>query len=293
MSKTLNYAASLLPDMHKSFVLSLNDKQKEAVTELRFRLGRPFAVKFNDSGIFSQSTVTQNDINYTMALLSDHSLNSVRDKLIRGFIPLKYGCRAGVAGETVIKNGSIDFITSISGINIRIAREKIGSADKIIHEIYSSRGINSTLIVSPPGMGKTTLLRDIARMIGNNVNTVIIDERSEIASCKNGTPTFDIGKMTDVIDQCPKDLGVMMALRSLSPKVIIVDEIGSASDSEALAEAYRSGVAFIATMHSGSIEDGAKRTAVRALFEGGIIKRAILLGNSKGIGTIERIEHFD
>ncbi len=289
MSEQLKYVTELLPKEFKSFVTAIPYEEKKNITELRLRINRPFAVCTTEKRIYAEKTVSADDIAYVVSIISDHSLNSVRDKLVKGFIPLKYGCRAGIAGETVIKNGCVDFMSDINGINLRIANEIKGCALKIIHDIFIDGYIYPTLIVSPPGMGKTTLLRDIARILGNKVNVTVIDERSEIASSCNSVPSFDIGLNTDVLDCCPKPHGIIAATRSLSPNVIITDEIGTKDDASALLEAYRSGVSFVASMHSDSAENTVKKSNAELLFSEKAVKRIILLGNSKGIGTVERI----
>ncbi len=294
MDIVTDYISSLLPPVFAKYISSLPQAKKNILKEIRLRMGKPLALEYGNGCTFAQAqgSVTQDDITAVMALLSDYSVNSVKDKLRRGFIPLKYGCRAGVAGEIIIKNGEIEFQRNINSINIRIARECTGCSDSVFSSIYNGSQIFSTLIISPPMTGKTTLLRDIARRLGDVANVCIIDERGEIASCYNGIPQFDVGKRTDILDLCSKPQGIPMAVRSMAPDVIITDEIGSTDDCRALADAAQCGVSFIATMHSNSIDSAQKRESTHKLFSDGIIKRAILLGNSKGVGTVEEIAVF-
>ena len=291
MESVLDYIKEFLPIRFSRYIDTLPESKKAGIKEIRLRSGKPVAVELGDKCIFAEneSYVSAEDIALVMNLLCDYSMNSVKEKISKGFIPLKYGCRAGIAGEAVIKNGNIEFQRNINSINIRIAHEYRGCAEKIFNDIYSKGNVFSTLIVSPPMMGKTTLLRDIARSLGNYVNVAIIDERSEIASCFCGVPQFDTGKRTDVLDGCPKPEGIAMAVRSMAPDVIITDEIGGSNDCKALMEAAVCGVSFIAAMHADSIESAKKRQSARELFDCGIIKRVILLGKSNGIGTIEEV----
>ncbi len=291
MNKELKYISSFFTSEFRTFLSYLSTINQDNLSEIRMRINQPIMLDCGEKILFADKIppVTRADIDSTMALLSDYSLNSIRDKLCKGFIPLRYGCRAGIAGQVIIKNNKVDFQKDISSIVFRIAHEKIGCADKIINKIVSNKHIYNTLIISPPAMGKTTLLRDTARILGNSFNVTIIDERSEIASIYNGAAQFDIGKRTDIINSCPKSIGISIAVRSLSPDVIITDEIGLEEDASALLECATSGVSFIATLHAKNIEDVKKRLFVKPLIDNNVIEKLIILGNSSGVGTIEYI----
>lgn len=296
MNNTTDYICSLLPTRLAEYVASLPAEKAICLKELRLRIERPLALKFgscltHEECIFAekQGIISRNDIDAVTARLSDHSMNSVKDKLKLGFIPLKYGCRAGIAGEILLKNDKVDFQYNINSISLRIAHEYKDCARSVFDAIYDGGKVLNTVIISPPMMGKTTLLRDLARLLGNITDVCVIDERSEIASCFNGIAQFDIGKRTDIFDGCPKAEGIAMAIRSMSPSVIITDEIGNANDGIALAEAARCGVSFIATLHADSLSSARRRNGISTLFDDGIIKKAVILGNSHGIGTVEAI----
>ncbi|WP_300384370.1 stage III sporulation protein AA, partial [Clostridium sp.] len=188
-------------------------------------------------------------------------------------------------------------IRNISSINIRICREVIGSSEGLMKYISSKNRVYNTLIVSPPKCGKTTILRDITRNISYGVKNIglegkkvsVIDERSEIAACYNGIPQLDVGIRTDVLDSCFKKDGMIMAIRSLSPEVIICDEIGTEGDIEALNMAFNSGVNILVTIHGYSIEDICNRKVFKELIENSILERVVVLSNRYGVGTIEKI----
>lgn len=186
-------------------------------------------------------------------------------------------------------------LRDISGYNIRISRQVKGMADPILDLIVDEGMPCPLLIISPPGMGKTTLLRDLARSYSygwegfKGVNVVIIDERSEIAGCHMGVPQLDVGPRTDVYDACPKLSGMMLAVRVMSPKILITDELGGADEAKAVVEAAKAGVCVVASCHAMDIDDLKTRPQISGLIKNRIFKRIIILGNSLGCGTIESV----
>lgn len=223
--------------------------------------------------------------------LSDNSLYSVREKLKNGYLPLEGGHRAGVTGRCVTENGHISYITDISSLTIRIAHSVRGAATKILPHIADG-GIKNTLIVSPPGCGKTTMLRDIARFLGNEPylkRVCIADERGEIAAMRGGVCYNDVGLLTSVMDACPKYEGMMSLLRSSSPEVMITDEIGSEKDAEAVVEVVKSGASVICSTHGADIKSAICRPGIKSLSD--IFELYILLSGRNGPGTVEEILH--
>ena len=221
------------------------------------------------------------------------------EELKNGYITLRGGHRVGMSGKAVLEQGQIRTLKYIKSFNFRISREVIGAADKIIPFIISGQNICHTLILSPPQMGKTTLLRDIARKISNGfpgfkgVKVGIVDERSEIAGCWHGLPQKSVGIKTDILDGCPKAAGIMMMIRSMSPRVIITDEIGRAEDAMAIHEALNAGISIITSAHASDIQDALARPILSGLLENQIFERIVVLGNSLGVGTLEKIYNND
>ena len=187
-------------------------------------------------------------------------------------------------------NGKVKTIRNISSLNIRICREILGCSKKVMKYIVEDKKVLNTLIISPPKCGKTTILRDIARNLSDGGKKIsIIDERSEIAASYLGVPQMKVGIRTDVLDNCLKSEGLIMAIRSLSPEIIICDEIGTLKDIEALIMAFNSGVNIIVTLHGESIDDLTNRSVFKELLENNVVERVILLSNREGVGTVENV----
>ena len=212
---------------------------------------------------------------------------------------IKGGHRVGITGEWVFDNGHIKYLKNISSMNIRICREVIGCGKKFLDYIYDNNEIKNTLIISLPKCGKTTILRDISRIISNGeaplkrgYNISIIDERSEIAASFEGIPQLNVGDRTDVFANCLKSKGIILAIRSMSPEVIVCDEIGSKEDFESIIVAYNSGVKIITSIHGSDEQDfynKLKISGVNTNIEK-IFDCILILSNKNGIGTLEKVK---
>lgn len=270
---------------------------REQIYEVRIKIGKPILVYSKHGESIINYITTKEDVKSMIQKISNYSLYAYEEDIRQGFITIKGGHRIGIAGECVMERGEVKTIRNISSINIRICREIIGCSDKVMKYIVSGSRVYNTIIISPPKCGKTTILRDISRNISNGMaqigisgrKVVVIDERSEIGACHFGIPQSDLGIRTDVLDNCLKREGLIMAIRSLSPEVLICDEIGTKGDIEALMMAFNSGVNIITTIHGFTIEDLYKRKVFCDLLDNEIIERAIILSNKHGVGTIENV----
>jgi stage III sporulation protein AA len=201
--------------------------------------------------------------------LCGYSPYAMEEELRQGFFTIEGGHRIGVSGRTSYeKTGAspvVSAVSDISGLNIRIAHERKGCAKKLIPWIRRGGGLHHTFLFAPPGVGKTTYLRDCIRLLSSGdekqsgVKVGVVDERSEIAACHCGVPQNDLGPRVDVLDNCPKEQGMRMLLRSMSPEVIAVDELGDQADFAAVAECAKSGVAVLGTIHAGSVGEAREK----------------------------------
>ncbi|MFS0837767.1 stage III sporulation protein AA [Paenibacillus sp. 1P03SA] len=361
-----------LPASIRGVLESLPEHLRGGLEEIRIRQDRPLEIVFDRSSAF----VTRDGLPDTEAsrayrpsreecktlleLLTRHSFYSFEEELKRGYITIPGGHRVGLAGRVVLEGGSVKHIRDVSSFNIRIARELPGAGKPVLPHLLDpeSGSVHHTLLISPPQLGKTTLIRDLARMIssgeadggeggpgsgsgappggtgggsragtggapglpggaGNPPSAAgsgagnpdfarpcaapeaprrstgwkvgIVDERSEIAASERGVPRFDLGPRTDVLDACPKAEGMMMMIRSMSPEVLIVDEIGRYEDAEAIREALHAGIRVIATAHGRDLDDVKRRPALGGLLEGGVFGRYVILGRSAAGGRLVHV----
>lgn len=227
------------------------------VAEIRIRAGRRAAVVgVNGETEYCSEPFSADEIADVFAEICRYSVYSFQNEIAQGFVTLDGGNRVGICGTAVYKNGKIDFIKDISGLNIRIAHQKKGCADELFGRFFR-QGAKSLILSGKPLSGKTTVLRELAGLLSERYRVTIIDSRNELSGSVRGTPTFDIGKNTDVLCGTEKSDGIMMALRTMSPEVIICDEI--ANDEEAVERCAYCGVKLIASAHAGSIAELEKR----------------------------------
>ena len=288
----LNLSANIASSLSK-----IDNNIKEDIQEIRIRVNKSvviFASKrsffLGEGGLLSQNDpktliVNQNDMLETLKIICNFSIYSFQNQIKDGFVTLKGGHRVGLCGTAVIDDGKIINTSDISSINLRIAKQIPGCSDKIFEKFGTNLG--GTLIVGPPSSGKTTILRDIAKRLStsyeeeNLIKITIIDERREIASVFQGVPQNDIG-FSDVLNGFPKSDGIMRALRTLSPKIVICDEIGNNDDSLAIKELLNCGMGIIASIHADSIDEISNSIRIKNIINSGAIKRIVLLGSIPG-----------
>lgn len=262
-----------------------------SLQEIRLRIGKPLTVLYKGREKLL-TKVEQEDIRETLEYISDYSLYAYEDEMRQGFITIEGGHRVGMAGKVVLEEGKIKNLKYISSINIRIAHEMKGCADEIFPYITKERQICHTLIISPPRCGKTTLLRDMIRQIsdGNKwvkgVSVGVVDERSELGGCYMGMAQNDLGIRTDILDCCPKADGMLMLIRSMSPQVIAVDEIGEREEICAIEYALHCGCKMLATAHGVSMEEMKRKPFFEQMIREKRFERYVVLGNEHHIGEI-------
>ena len=273
---------ALLPKKIQSQLLRLPPEVLLKSEELRIRVDRPIEVIIGGEPYFLPYEVSRQDAEQLLSHLSQFSLYTLEEELKRGYITIAGGHRVGLAGKVILEKGVVKAIRDISSFNIRIARQKIGVAEVFIPNLYNDTW-QHTLIIGAPQTGKTTILRDIARIVSTGMESLdipakkvgIIDERSEIAGCVHGVPQLEFGVRVDVLDGCPKAEGMMMMIRSMSPDVLVVDEIGRSEDSLAILEAVNAGIKLFSTTHGHTFAEVQKRPFMMDLLSQNIFERFI------------------
>lgn len=262
-------------------IKNANYKLKD-IREIRIRVNKPVILKtFSNDIVIDNVNIDKETISKIFECICGNSIYAFTDEISNGFVTIFGGHRVGISGKPLYKDGKIYNIKDVSSLNFRVARQVIGAGDKIINLIKKNETFENTLIISPPGVGKTTVLRDIVRQISNcGYEVSLIDERTEIAACFNGIPQNDVGKRTDVMDGVNKDDGIRMMVRSMRPDFVATDEIGTDDDAEAIMYAINSGVKVIATAHGNNIQDLNRSEGLKKLIEHGLFKKIIVMSNT-------------
>ena len=264
-------------------------ENSEDITELRLRVGTKFRVYLGKCEQEFDICIKKQHLLNILSNVSSNSIYSVQNDINKGYITIYGGNRIGIAGEVVLIDGKVKNVKDISSMNIRVAHEYIGVSNKIMKDILLDNKVKNTLIVSPPGLGKTTLLRDIIRNLSEaGYNICVIDERGEIAATHNGKPSLNIGYRTDVISFVDKALGMQMAVRSMAPQVVCTDEIGGQEDVMAIKYLCKCGVSFITTMHGNCLKD-VLASGMKEILDKGYLEAIIILSSKDGIGSVDKI----
>jgi len=281
-------AVRALPLHLRRGALALSPGEMERAEELRLRVGRPLSVVLPEGErSCGGPPVEVRDLEQLVEMASRASLHAVLDQVRRGYLTMEGGHRIGLCGTAVLREGEIHSLSALSSANVRITRAVPEAAEGVMGAICPGGRLESTLILAPPGLGKTTLLRDVIRRVSGGVGVrplrvALADERGEVAALYRGTPQLDVGERTDVLEGCPKAQGLMLLLRAMNPQVLAADEITAPEDVQALELAAGCGAVLLATAHGRDRSDLLRRPVYRRLLEAGIFERLVLIRRAGG-----------
>lgn len=270
----------LPPDIHQALERLPRAKAAD-ICELRFRLGRPVGAVYpwgEETLCLSGKLipVTESMLRELVDRATEYSPYKLRLEETGLFFPLEGGCRMGICGEGTMRDGEMTGLRHISSVVIRFARECVGVGAETALALTKRGFVESAIIISPPGGGKTTLLRDLIRAVSERGYRVsVVDERKELSAPVKGKPTLELGAHTDVLSGVPKAVGIPTMVRVMNPQVIAVDELDGEREIEAVIDAMGSGVAVFATAHASSLDTLKKRTGWDRLLGSGLLSRCI------------------
>ena len=264
-------------------------RRADGLTELRLRPGGRPQLCFAQGDELLKDPLAPEEFRKIAARMLEHSLYAWEDELRQGFFTLPGGSRVGVCGRYAVEDGRIGALAYLSALCVRVAREVRGAGERLTAAMLEGGDVKSALLLSRPGMGKTTLLRDAARALSEAGRTVALaDERGELAACRAGMPTLDVGERTDVMDMCPKRLAIAHMVRALKPDVVVTDEVGDREDAAAVLDARRCGTAVLASAHAASVQEAARRPALAEMLSMGAFDLVARIEG--GLGRIASLE---
>lgn len=292
MQKNIRQALSVCPETVQREVSALPGKVREETEELRFRLGQPVSLLHAGKESSLNCDITDRTcLERILGKATGQAVYSSQETLKNGFVTLPGGHRLGICGRGIYRDGGLYTLREISSLNLRIARQIFGAADGAFDFLWTHP--SSTLIIGPPGRGKTTLLRDLIRQLSDRCGEriCVADERMELAACVDGQPQFDLGQHSDILSAVKKKEAIVMLLRSMNPQWIAVDEISASGDVEEMLRASYCGVKFLATAHASCMDELHARPLYRELLHSGAFENLITILPERRIKTERLVSH--
>lgn len=287
-----NLGLRYMPDSVAQGIRHLPEQQQAQIREIRLRVQQPPRIYDGrtEQSLPGCEPIRQQQLQACLKTACADSLYSFQRELSQGFVTVEGGNRIGFCGNAVIRDGALETIRYVSSMNIRIARQVLGCGQALYEKIFA-QSRQGMLLLGPPASGKTTMLRDLCRLLGSRYRVSLVDERGELAACRQGIPTHDVGIMTDVFDGYPKAQGMQIALRVMTPDYIVCDELGGEEETAAVLASMNSGVSVLAAAHAGSLAQAERRPQLRCLLEAGVFQWAVLLGGCGQVAGIHRLRH--
>ncbi len=282
-------AVRVLPPYLRRWALDIPLREQAEAEEVRLRVGQPLALVLPKGERWLEGPrVETRDLEQLVELASGASLHAVLDQVRRGYLTAAGGHRIGLCGSAVLREGDIQGFRNLSSAALRVARQVQGASKGVLEQLCREGRLESTLILAPPGLGKTTLLRDVIRRVSGGegclpLRVALADERGEVAALYRGSPQLEVGPRTDVVEGCPKDRGLMLMLRAMNPQVLAVDEITAPQDVAALKTAVGCGVTLLATAHGTGREDMEHRALYRPLLQERMFRKLVRIVRREGV----------
>lgn len=274
---------TLLPPALRERARALPPLLRRRCEEFRLRAGREptVTVERTELPLPGEGRITRRDMELTVEIATRASAHTALERVKQGWFTVRGGHRIGLCGSVWTEEGQVRNLRTLSSLNIRVAHAVPGCGEALLPRLLTGGAFGGALVLAPPGFGKTTLLRDLVRLLSEEYRVGLCDERGEVAALWEGEPQFDVGPRTDVLEGCPKAQGLLMLLRGMNPQVLCCDEITDPADLAAMEACANCGVKLLATVHAAGVEDLRAKPLYRRVLESRVFPRAVVIGRER------------